>query len=110
VTSLAQVAAVAALKDGVYYKKILKELDRERGRVCRELSRIGVEVSQGCTNFIQVKVPRDSRDISLALMKKGVIIRDMSVWGLANYIRVTIGTPAENTKFLKALKEVLLLA
>ena len=107
VTSLAQVAAMAALKDGAYYKKILKEIDRERGRVCRTLGKMGVEFSQGCTNFIQVKVPRSSRETALALMKKGVIIRDMSVWGLENYIRVTIGTPAENSKFLKALKDVL---
>ena len=107
VTSLAQVAAIAAFKDGAYYKRILKELDRERSRVCRELEKMGVEVSQGATNFIQVKVPRDSREISLALLKKGVIIRDMSVWGLENYIRVTIGTPSENAKFLKALKDVL---
>ncbi|MBF0123578.1 MAG: histidinol-phosphate transaminase [Candidatus Omnitrophica bacterium] len=107
VTSLAQVAAMAALKDSAYYKRILKELDRERERVCKALGELGVEVSQGCTNFIQVKVPRDSREIALALMKKGVIIRDMSVWGLENYIRVTIGRPTENGKFLKALREVL---
>ncbi len=107
VTSLAQTAALAALNDKAYYQRILKELDRERKRVCRDLGRMGLEVSQGCTNFIQVKVPQDSREVALALMKKGIIIRDMSVWGLENYIRVTIGTPSENTKFLKAVGQVL---
>ena len=41
------------------------------------------------------------------LMKKGVIVRDMNAWGLQDYIRVTIGTPAENKRFLKVLKEIL---
>ncbi|MBF0331960.1 MAG: aminotransferase class I/II-fold pyridoxal phosphate-dependent enzyme, partial [Candidatus Omnitrophica bacterium] len=107
VTSLAQAAAVAALNDGAYYQKILKILNRERDLLCAQLVRMGLEFSKGATNFIQVKVPKDSRDVVLGLIKKGVIVRDMSVWGLQNYIRVTIGTPAENKRFLKALKEIL---
>ena len=107
VTSVAQAAAVAALKDGAYYQKIRMILDRERDVVCAGLMMMGVPFSKGSTNFIQVQVPRESRDVTLGLMKKGVIVRDMSVWGLQNYIRVTIGTPAENKRFLKALKEVL---
>lgn len=107
VTSTAQAAAVAALKDGVYYQKILKELARERDLLCKELQKLsdkGVSFSKGCTNFIQVRTALDSRALALALIKKGVIVRDMSAWGLLNYIRVTIGSPAENKKFLKALK------
>ncbi|MBF0569387.1 MAG: histidinol-phosphate transaminase [Candidatus Omnitrophica bacterium] len=107
VTSLAQVAAMAALEDSAYYQKILREIGQERELLCKSLAKMGIEFSKGCTNFIQVKVPRDSREVAQALLKKGVIIRDMSVWGLQNYIRVTIGTPKENLKFLKALKDVI---
>ncbi len=107
VTSIAQAAALAALNDGPYYKRIIKEQTSERERLCAAFRKMGVEFSKGCTNFIQVRVPRDSRDVVLGLMKQGVIVRDMSVWGLQNYIRVSIGTPAENNRFLKALKEVL---
>jgi histidinol-phosphate aminotransferase len=107
VTSLAQAAAVAALKDQGYYRKILAVLKRERDKVCQGLTKLGVEFSKGYTNFIQIKVSRDSREVSLALLKKGVIVRDMNVWGLENYIRVSIGTPSENQRFLRALKEVL---
>jgi histidinol-phosphate aminotransferase len=107
VTSVAQAAAVAAFKDEAYYKKVLQVLTREREVVCSGLESMGIKYSKGATNFIQVQVPRDSRDVVLALIKKGVIVRDMSVWGLQNYIRVTIGTPAENKRFLKALKETL---
>ncbi len=107
VTSLAQAAALAALNDGAYYAKILKVLNREREFVCAALAKMGIDFSKGATNFIQVRVPRDSREVALGLMKKGVIVRDMSVWGLQNYIRVTIGTPVENKRFLKVLKETL---
>ncbi len=107
VTSIAQAAAIAALKDEAYYKKILKVLKRERDVVCAGLEAIGLVYSKGATNFIQVRVPRSSRDVALELLKKGVIVRDMSAWGLEDYIRVTIGTSAENKRFLKALSDVL---
>jgi histidinol-phosphate aminotransferase len=110
VTSVAQAAALAALKDQAYYKKILAETRRERDVVCRELTKLagrGVAFSKGATNFIQVSTSRDSSPLAQALLKKGVIVRDMAAWGLQNYIRVSIGTPVENKRFLKALSEVL---
>jgi histidinol-phosphate aminotransferase len=107
VNSIAQAAALAALKDQAYYRRILAEAKRERKSVCSGLAQLGLEYSQGATNFIQVRTPMESSAVALALMKKGVIVRDMAVWGLQNYIRVSIGTPAENSRFLRALKEVL---
>jgi histidinol-phosphate aminotransferase len=107
VTSIAQAAAVAALKDEAYYRKILKVIARERDVLCAGLEVLGLSYSKGYTNFIQVRVPRASGEVVLALMKKGVIVRDMNAWGLQDYIRVTIGTPVENKRFLKVLKEIL---
>ena len=107
VTSIAQAAAVAALKDEAYYRKILKVLKRERDIVSAGLEALGLVYSKGATNFIQVRVPGDSSAVALGLLKKGVIVRDMSAWGLKDYIRVTIGTTVENKILLKALKEIL---
>lgn len=107
VTSVAQAAALAALESAPYYARILKEQTREREKLVKGLVALGVECSKGCTNFIQVRVPRDSKDISWALLKEGVIVRDMSVWGLQQYIRVSIGSPAENKRFLRTLGRVL---
>lgn len=107
VNSLAQVAAVAALGDDVYYKRILREQGEQRDFLARMIERLGIPVSKGCTNFLQVCVPGDSKAVSLALLKKGVIVRDMSVWGLQHYIRVSIGTPQENKFFLQAFADVL---
>ena len=110
VNSVAQAAALAALKDQMYYKRILAETRRERDVVCAGLAKLagrGVTYSKGVTNFIQVFAPRDSSQLAQSLLRKGVIVRDMAAWGLQNYIRVSIGTPAENKRFLKALSEVL---
>jgi len=58
------------------------------------------------TNFILVKT-NNAAKVSRKLLRKGVIVRDMSVWGLNDYIRVTIGTERENKHFIKILKEIL---
>ena len=49
----------------------------------------------------------DSRKISEALMKRGVIVRAMNAYGLNTHIRVTIGTRFELMRFVHALKRVL---
>ena len=46
-------------------------------------------------------------EISDALMRKGVIVRPVAGYGFPNSIRVTIGTPEENERFVKGLKAVL---
>lgn len=110
VTTLAQVAALAVLSDEEYYQNILQEIKKERERLCQALRAFahqGVGVQKGYTNFIQISTRQSSRALTLSLMKKGVIVRDMGVWGMNNYIRVTIGTKKENQRFLKAFKESL---
>ena len=59
------------------------------------------------TNFILVHVGGDSSQAADALLKKGVIIRDMAAWGLKGYIRVSIGSASENKRFIKTLGEIL---
>ena len=49
---------------------------------------------------------QDASGIAKALLGEGVIVRDMSVWGLKEFIRVTIGTEAENKRFLNALTRI----
>ncbi len=53
-----------------------------------------------------IELPRAS-EIAHALLMRGVMVREMSAWKLAGYIRVTIGTPAENKLFIQALKKCL---
>ena len=59
------------------------------------------------TNFVLINVERDGAEIFQALLRKGVIVRPMIEYNYPTYIRVTIGTPEENERFIRALGEVL---
>jgi histidinol-phosphate aminotransferase len=106
VNSVAQAAALACLKDQKYYKCIAKKFMVQREAVYKALESMGCGFIRTSTNFIPVHV-KNGTDVTAALVKKGVIVRDMTAWGMKEYIRVTIGTETENKRFLKTLKEVL---
>ncbi len=105
--SIAQAAAVACLQDKAYYRRIGREVSQERKKIYLQLKKMGLGYSQTVTNFILVDVKKDSTQVCNALLKKGVIVRDMAFWGLKNYLRVSIGTPSENAQFIAALNSVL---
>jgi histidinol-phosphate aminotransferase len=107
VNSIAQVAAVAALSDEKYYRTILQETQKQKQYLETALKAMGVETHQSATNFILVHVVKDSTQIAQALLKKGLIVRDMAAWGLKGYIRVSVGKPSENKQFIKILQEIL---
>jgi len=108
VNSLAQAGALACLKDQVYYRNIAQKVEKQRKFLYASFEKLGISYRKSCTNFILVDVNQKASQISKQLMKKGVIVRDMSVWGLNQFIRVSIGTETENKKFIKILKEILL--
>lgn len=107
VNSLAQAAAVACLKDKSYYRGIAKSVEEERVYLYKSLESMDVSYEASFTNFILIKVVGDSSFAARELLKRGIIVRDMKVWGLDHYIRVTIGSQKENRLFIRTLKEVL---
>jgi len=106
---LAQVAAEAALDDKAFLNKTLTHVAREKVFLYSAFKKMGLEYADSATNFIVVDTKRDCKAIFNALLKKGVIVRDMKAWGFESYIRVTIGTRQENSKFVKALSDILIL-
>lgn len=107
VNALAQAAALACLKDSGYYRRIARMLVAQRRYFYENLRKMDLKFVDSVTNFILIDIRRDSLQVSQALLKKGIIVRDMGFWGLDTFIRVTIGTKQENEKFIRALKEVL---
>ena len=81
----------------------------ERERVAGALSDLPVQVWPSDANFVLFRVsPRLGAEVWQALLERSVLVRDISAWpGLEGCLRVTIGTPAENDRFLAALGEVL---
>ncbi|OGX19979.1 MAG: histidinol-phosphate transaminase [Omnitrophica WOR_2 bacterium GWC2_45_7] len=107
VNSLAQAAALACLKDQAYYRKIARRVKAQREFLYLNLRKLGLSLIETHTNFILINVGQDATGVSDRLMKKGIIVRDMSSWGLRHFIRVTIGTETENKKFISVLRNIL---
>ncbi len=107
VNSIAQVAALAALKDKKFLSKTKKITQDGRKFLYKEFSKLGLRYIPSVTNFILFEVGRSAQKVSGALLKKGIIVRDMKAWGLDTFMRVTVGKPKENKKFIKELRGVL---
>lgn len=107
INSLAQAAAVAALNEKKYLAASVKLVKDEKNRYYKYFKKAGIEYVPSKTNFILFNTERDSKKVFDSLLGKGIITREMSVWGLPGYIRVNIGLKKENDKFFKAFDAVL---
>jgi histidinol-phosphate aminotransferase len=107
VNSLAQVAALAALDDEAHILECVRMIEAGRHFLYDEFKRIGLQYVPSRANFILVDVGRNAADIYQKLLHQGVIVRPMTPFGLETAFRITVGTPEENRKLVKALRMVL---
>src|SRR5215467_5063575 len=107
VNSLAQAAALAALEDEPHVQECVRMIDTGRQFLYDEFTTLGIRYVPSRANFILVDVGRSASDIYQRLLKEGVIVRPMTPFGMESALRVTVGTPEENRRLVKALKTVL---
>lgn len=100
---LAQVGAREALEDEDYFQQTLAKTRRGLSVLTREVEKLGCISYPSQTNFFLIDVRGSGDDLYQAMLHKGVIIRSMSSYGFPDFIRVTVGTEEENTRFLAAL-------
>jgi histidinol-phosphate aminotransferase len=106
VNALAQVAAIAALGDTAYVDESAR-LNREGMQALEAgLAALGVATLPSHANFILARVG-DAPKVYGELLRRGVIVRPVAGYGLPEWLRVTIGLPAENARFLEALAQAL---
>ncbi|MEW5766039.1 MAG: histidinol-phosphate transaminase [bacterium] len=104
VNSLAQKAAVAALDDEEYAKQCRRLNQEGYVYLTQELKRLGLAFVHSVANFILVDVGQDGRRVFERLLAEGVVVRPMGGYGLTTHLRVTIGRPEENERFIQAIK------
>ena len=107
VNSLAQAAAIAALDDVEHLERTRQNNAVGLAYLFGELSKLGFECVDTEANFFLVRVG-DGKGVYDALLRKGVIVRPMASYNMPEYIRVTVGLPEENKRFLEAFMEVVL--
>ncbi|MBR1705056.1 MAG: aminotransferase class I/II-fold pyridoxal phosphate-dependent enzyme [Clostridia bacterium] len=103
VSTAAQVAGLAALKDETYLQRARLYVSEEKLRVWLALLQLGVFCRRGDGNFLLIRTERE--DLPKRLKDRGILVRDCSNFdGLdAHYIRVAIRTRNENDQLLDAL-------
>ena len=105
VSAPAQAAAIAALDDHAHLVASRELNGRERARLGAELRGMGLAVAPSQANFVLVDLGRPVRPVYDALLRHGVIVRPFG--SLPTSLRVTVGLPRENDRFLSALHKVL---
>jgi histidinol-phosphate aminotransferase len=105
--SAKQLAGCLALRFTEQMESRVALLREERGRIAQAFAHLPVESWRSDANFILFRpLSRPARQVWSDLVDRSVLVRDCSEWpGLAGCLRVTVGLPAENDRFLAALRE-----
>ncbi len=106
VSSLAQVAALAALDDGNHIARTVRNNAEQAQILGVALSEMGFRVVPTWANFLCCDLGRDATAIAEQLRAQGVSVRPLGGWGLANCLRVSIGTHVQNQMFLSAMQRI----
>ena len=107
VNSLALVAACAALDDQGYMVRS-RELNSAGMQQLQEgLKALSLGWIPSRGNFLAIDLGREAAPVFQGLLREGVIVRPVANYGMPQHLRVTIGTAAENSRFLEALGKVL---
>lgn len=100
-------AAAAALGDTKHLNRTVRNNHSERQRLTEALTAHGLEIAPSQANFVMFRCPdrHDAKSMTAALVGQGIMVRP--AFDLPHHIRLTVGTPEDNTRFLSALDEIL---
>ena len=110
VNSVAQAAALAALHDQDFVERAYQNNRAGMAQLEAGSKQLGLSFIPSFANFLTIQVAQTGARgaaINAALLKRGVTVRPLAGYELPTYLRVTIGTPIENSKFLAALEAAL---
>ncbi|PJE79590.1 Histidinol-phosphate aminotransferase [invertebrate metagenome] len=104
VNSLAQSAAKAALKDETFLTKSRNINQAGKIQLANGLERLGKSFIPSAGNFICMNVGFDVMPLYQKLLRRGVIVRPLVNYCMPHHLRISIGLPDENSRFLSALE------
>ena len=100
-------AAEAALEDRPFLEESRRVNREGLAQLAAAFDEMGLKHIPSVGNFITFELPGEAAPVYDALLRKGVIVRPVANYGLPRHLRVTVGRPEENERFLTALREVL---
>lgn len=110
VDSVALAAATAVLGDEAYLQRSREVNAAGLRQLTEGFDRMGLTYIPSAGNFVAVEVGEAAAGVYQALLARGVIVRPVAGYGMPRHLRVSVGLPEENERFLDALAEALVSA
>jgi histidinol-phosphate aminotransferase len=107
VNSVALAAASAALDDREHVERTVRMNAAGMRQLTDGFRALGLGFIPSVGNFVCLDLGRSAMPVYEALLREGVIVRPVANYGMPNHLRVTVGLPEENERFLRALKKVM---
>src|SRR5215467_11339294 len=102
-------AGIAAIRDTAHVEKSRSHNTRWLAWLTEEISKLGLQVTPSAANFVLIHFPetkgRTAKEADAFLTKRGLILRQVSVYKLPNALRMSVGTEEANRLVVQALKE-----
>jgi histidinol-phosphate aminotransferase len=105
ISSLAQAGALAALNDDTHVRKTVENNTEQARRLIQGMSELGYTITLPWANFVYCELGENAREVVERLRLEGITVRALDQWGAAEAIRITIGTPEQNSALLAALSK-----
>ena len=106
VSNLAQAAALAALEDSAHIRKAVENNTAQAERLVPAISELGYSTTATWANFVYCDLGEDAGHFATRLHSEGIAVRTLTQWGAPHAIRITIGTPEQNTELLRVLRKL----
>jgi histidinol-phosphate aminotransferase len=107
VSGVAEAAALAALDDTEHVRRSIENNAVGAAWLIARLREMGLRTVPTSASFVYFEVPEAAAAVAKRVQAEGVIVRPLTAWGVPNGIRVTVGTPEQNQKFVSVLKKAL---
>ena len=107
VNAMSLAAALVALDDEAYLKESVRVNNEGMKMLTDACEQLGLGYIPSVGNFLTIDFGCDAMPIYDGLLQEGVIVRPIGVYGLPNHLRVTVGLPLENKRFIDSLKKLL---
>ena len=107
VNGVGEAGALAALDDREHYERSMRNNSTQLALLTRQLREMGFAPVESWGNFLYIETGEDASTLGRRLQMSGIIVRPLNgSWGARTAIRVSVGSPEENRKFIDALKHV----
>ena len=107
VSMLTQTLALASLRDGPYFEKCVGQIKTNRTTLAAGLRALGFEILPSETNFLFVKPPISAKKYFQDLKSANIVVRYFPMERTRCFVRITVGSEAENSALLAATEEIL---